>query len=80
MEITDLSVDLSSLSQIPFDQINFHKFNPKKLYQSEESDPYLEEYFSTNNSDKNEKRILANMEENDKNSQAVLNKLKKRTQ
>ena len=42
VEVNELETDLSSLSKMEFDKINFRKFNPQKLYQpSEEDDLYL---------------------------------------
>jgi hypothetical protein len=66
IDLTNLSIDLSSLSKISSDQINFGKFNPKK-FQTEEADPYLDEYFSVNPLHKNnEKRVPSHLESNDK--------------
>jgi|JI6StandDraft_1071083.scaffolds.fasta_scaffold391105_1 hypothetical protein len=33
VEVSELETDLSSLSKMEFDKINFKKFNPQKLYQ-----------------------------------------------
>lgn len=64
-----------------FDKINFRKFNPQKLYQaSEEDDAYLEEYGSTRKPQRSEKRILSSLETSDKNSQILLERMKKRAQ
>lgn len=36
IEVNDLETDLSSLSKMEFDKINFRKFNPTKLYHPSE--------------------------------------------
>jgi hypothetical protein len=42
MEVSELETDLSSLSKMEFDKINFGKFNPQSLCQpSDEDDIYL---------------------------------------
>lgn len=42
-----MELDLSSLSNMQSENINFHKFNPKKFIPAiEDEDPYLEEYGS----------------------------------
>ena len=64
-----------------FDKINFGKFNPQKLCQpSDEDDIYLEEYGSTRKAQKSERRIVSNLETSDKNSQLMLERLRKRAQ
>ena len=62
IEVSELEIDLSSLSKMEFDKINFRQFNPQKFYQpSEEDDFYLEEYGSTRRPQRSEKRILSNL-------------------
>jgi hypothetical protein len=64
-----------------FDKINFRKFNPQKLYQpSEEDDIYLEEYYTSRKPERTSKRVLSSLESSDKNSQQLLERMKKRAQ